>query len=373
MAWLEWLKDQLIRESSFRKPPPDGPIDRDALAKARCIMFAFYLSFAATLVYMIYYIFFAGRIEVYVTSYKQDVIEAPSVAICPFNSDTHVNIPRGTPVEDSIDVFKFGVDGMKKLNTTTRLCEYDRGCACVELWRVPSDEPLGHGIVFRDHLQQDTQKIGATGQKSKRAMAFRERIEIRTNITEPSPDRTLKVGFYDSIDTVPQWFYMAQESFSLGALELQTWTVSDLTFGAMWKTLKGMLGMKGGDLKATFSQRHIFRYTSQEVPGSVQTGIATYISYEMRHFFVDDTVSSETAFSPYSLLFLCFLIAVRSAIREVFINVMFPVYDPHKNKEIVREMSWYADTTVDYCGCCSCSCFGRRSDEQQPLLDDARP
>lgn len=369
MGWLAWLKDQLIREQSFRKPPPDGPVDREALAKARCIMFAFYVAFGATLVYMVYYIFFAGRIEVYTTSYKQDVIEAPSVAICPFNPDTHISVPRGVPVDEAIDVFKFGVDGMRKLNTTTALCQYDRGCACVDLWNVESpEEALGFGVYFHDHLQQDTAKIGSQGGKSKKAMAFRERIEIRTNITEPSPDKTLKIGFYDSVDKVPQWFYMAQESFAIGALELQTWTVSDLTFGAMWKTLKAMLGMKGGDLKATFAQRHIFRYTSQEVPGSVQTGVASYVSYEMRHFFVDDTVSSETAFSPYSLLFLCFLIAVRSAIREVFVNVMFPVFDPDRKKETVREMSWYADTTTKYCMCRSCACLGARRDEEAPLL-----
>merc|ERR1719238_2179610 len=116
-------------------------------------------------------------------------------------------------------------------------------------------------------------------------------------------------------------------------------------------------------------QRHIFRYTSQEV-GARGAATESFVSYEMKNFFVDDTLSSETAFSPYALLYLLALIAIRSAMVGLFINTMFPEYNPDKDKTVVREHSG-ASQSLSYYFCCCCFPWSDGREEKEPLLSGA--
>ena len=50
-----------------------------------------------------------------------------------------------------------------------------------------------------------------------------------------SGPRGLQVGFYDSVDKAPQWFYMSQGVWVLGSLELQTWTVARGAAPRKWR------------------------------------------------------------------------------------------------------------------------------------------
>jgi len=301
-------------------------------------------------------------VEVMQTSYKMDIIEAPSVAVCPFWPGEDIVRPDWVPKNDMVQAFHYGVDGQTKLDVQPYGCQYDRGCMCLNLFDAPKGPTM-----FHDFAQRSVQNIGTTGEKSENTMTFRERIEVRTNLTDPSPDKTLKVGFFDSVDPAPQWFYMTEGVWVLGSLELQTWTVSDLTLGGIKDTFtKGKDGIKEGMMK----QRHIFRYTSQEV-GARGAATESFVSYEMKNFFVDDTLSSETAFSPYALLYLLVLIAIRSAMVGLFINTMFPEYNPDKDKTVVREHSGASQSLSSWCFCCCCFPRSDGSAEKEPLLGGA--
>jgi hypothetical protein len=351
-TWTEYFEDKLLPAGTFGK----GPDKEKNLRNARCIMLLFYLGYGGAFLYVIYTLLTSGRIEVYTSSYKMDVIEAPSVAVCPFNPGVDVIPAPGVPEEDMIKVVKYGVDGPEYLKTKSYKCDYDRGCMCVNLWSV-KDGPVN----FQDYRQKDVEGIGTTGEKTDRQMTFRERIEVSTNVTDPSKDKTLKVGFYDSVDKAPQWFYMSQGVWVLGSLELQTWTVSDMSFDAIWHTMKG-------DLESMMTSRHLFRYTSQEV-GDRGGTTESFVSYEMKNFFVDDTVSSETAFSPFALLSLVVMIMVRSAVIQLFTSTMFPEYDPKKGELVIRENSSTADSVTNWCGCfCFLPIRGGKSDERTPLM-----
>ena len=54
---------------------------------------------------------------------------------------------------------------------------------------------------------------------------FREAIEIRTNLSDPSSDGVLKVGIYDSRDMAPDWLYVNEGAMFIAQLELIIWTV----------------------------------------------------------------------------------------------------------------------------------------------------
>jgi hypothetical protein len=315
-------------------------------------MLLFYLAYGATFCYTLFVLVYSGRVEVMTTQYKVDKVEAPSVVVCPFWASTETLVPAGLKDTEILHVTKYGIDGPERLMVEARTCRYDRTCVCGDLW------PLGKGsepVWFQDHVSRDTKNIGTTGEKSEAEMVFRERIEVMTNATDGSGDRTLKVGFYDSVDPAPQFFYLGQGGYGLGSLELATWTVSDFTFEGLYETVMG-------NVTAMVRPRHIFRYTSQEVAEERSAVLPnqSIFSYEMKNFFVEDTVSAETAFSPYTLAYLIMLIVIRSAVITIFISTVFPEYDPHKDDVKHREMSGAASSLARYCGCCCFSnCFGR--------------
>lgn len=349
----EGAKEVLFPSGSFQGP--DEAENARNTRKARCIMFFFYLAFMGCFAYQVCVFFFLGRVEVISNTYKMNSVEAPSVAVCPFWPNTEILLPADTPQEEILNVVKYGVRGPERLPVVPSTCTFDRVCICGDLSDLGQD---GGPVIFHDHRISKTKNIGATGEKSESEVRFRERIEVKTSATDGSGNETLKVGFYDSIDEAPQWVYMHQGAYMLGNLELTTWSVQRITFSSLFKAITG-------DTGAMVKERHLFRYTSQEVAHDLDDEtkpLETVFSYRMKNFFVEHKVAAETSFSLYALGYLLVLVAVRGTAVSAFIGVMFPEYDPNHGEAKRREMSGQADFLAQYC-CCFC-CF-RRAEPQE--------
>jgi len=274
------------------------------------------------------------------TGYKVDAVEAPSVAICPWKAATAIHAS-----EARVTATHFGTQGAELLDAGPEPCSFDRECVCVDL----SAQRL------RDHRHWGTEFTGTTGVVSKARVKFRERIELKLhNVSDPSAAHTLKIGLYDSEDPAPMWFYMHEGGYVLGQLELHTWRVSDFTVDAL-------RAMWNGDAKALFKPRHIWRYTSQEIRtalphlrghrgAKVKVAQESRISYEMKNYFVGETISSESAFSPYTLALVLAVLVMRSAVIEVCINALFPVWVDPKQGPTQRELSPAVQCLQRCCG-----------------------
>jgi hypothetical protein len=364
LSLTERAKDILFPSGAFSGP--DEEENARNTSKARCIMFFFYLAFMGFFAYQVCVFFFLGRVEVASSTYKMNSVEAPSVVVCPFWPKSEILLPEGEPLEEILHVTKYGVSGPERLRVVPHTCRFDRVCICGDFWDLGPD---GGPVIFRDHRISETENIGATGEESESEVRFRERIEVKTNATDGSGNNTLKVGFYDSVDEAPQWFYMHQGAYMLGNLELSTWSVQRITFASVFKALQG-------DTGAMVKERHIFRYTSQEVahdihdlahPDHEETKPEeTIFSYRMKNFFVDHKVAAETSFSIYAAFSLLIVVAVRGTAVSAFISIMFPEYDAHKGETKRREMSNHADFLAQYL-CCFC-CFRRRSPQETTRL-----
>merc|ERR1719451_128475 len=121
--------------------------------------------------------------------------------------------------------------------------------------------------------------------------------------------------------------------------------------------------MKELALDGLSKERHIFRYTSQEVAHDLDEEtrpLESIFSYKMKNFFVPHKVAAETSFSLYAIFSVLVIIALRGVVVDNFKAVMFPSYDPHKDARGVRrrEMSDHANCCSEVC-CCFC-CFQRR-------------
>lgn len=327
--YLDWL----LPSGTFR-----GPTAEEDFRHARCLLVVMYIGYFGLFISTFLALVNSGKVEVLETGYKVDKIEAPSVAVCPFNANSTIDVPKwGTQVT----VSKYGADGEEPVRVQPTKCTYDRTCVCVDLSQVE----------LRDHRHWATQYKGTTGIKSDSRVKFRERIEIVMGLTDSSVDSTFKIGLYDSVDLAPMWFYMHVGGYVLGQLELQVWQVSDFTWNALQEVWNG-------DWDAVYRPRHMWRYTSQEIFTAAGSDVlraqersqpllmrvrrqheentkVSRISYEMKHFFVGETISSESAFSVYTLGILFTIFIMRSTVIEACVNALFPVWvDPGEGPKL---------------------------------------
>lgn len=235
-------------------------------------------------------------------------------------------------------------------------CDFDRACVCVDLFKKKA-----HGLFdrteLRDYEGERSEHTGPHGEVSIRENKFRDSIELRTDLTDPSGDQTLKIGLYDSVDGSPNWFFVKQGTYCAGTLEVQAWTVTDMSFRGIADTLKG-------NLDAMAKRRLIYRFISEDVGERGRGGRQwneTRLSYEMTHFFVDETVSSETAWSGWTLLMLVFIFLLRAPIIHAFIDVVLPA--KRENQDVDRELAGWAVMAGKACCCCCMS----RADEEEGL------
>lgn len=359
MGWATDFKEWLLPSETFQKSE-----DRDHdLLVARVLVFLFYSALGGVFLYTLLQLFVSGRIEVIRSGYKLDVIEAPSVAICPFWAKTKVTLPADKSKWATAEITS--MHGTKRIDIEPFVCSYDRDCVCVDLFKHKGANDAST-TSLSDYITEKGKSVGFSGDFSSRETKFRDHVEIRTMLTDPSGDETLKIGLYDSVDPSPNWVYINQGEYSMGTLELATWTVTDMS-------LRGVRSTLDGDWKAMAKPRHIFRYTSQEVGrrGAYRQWNETSINYEMKNFFVDDTVSSETAFSGYTLAFLLFLILTRSVAIAIFFEAVLPEYVEKKDREVQRELSGVARGISFVFRPCSRRLRGGPAEQEPPAAAEA--
>lgn len=326
--FLEWV----VPSEAFAASPSK---DRD-LAAARALHVIFYVAVFGFVIYTIVMLMLIGRIEVMRSYIKLEVVEAPSVAVCPFNRNTSI-IKQGVPWIEAELVLQ---DGRVKMNSTPYDCinlkALDRGCVCLDLGKYNLHD---HSIVdvsaskhgFLHHME----------------MLYRERVELSMLLADPSGEDTLEIGLYSSSDKLPDWFFIGQGSNTVGNIELATWTATDISMSGLDKTL-------AGDATAMAKYRYMYTFNGFQVGkrGMGRAWNQTKLSYEMKNFFVDETVSSQRAYSLYGLGVLCFIFIMKTAIHRLFVNATIPEIDPNKGKIVQRELSPASEWFAYLCCCC---------------------
>jgi len=334
----EAFKEWLLPSTAFAR----SETPKKDLKFGRVMIALFYLGLTGLFIYTVMRLLYSGRIELFSSLYKVDYVEAPSLVFCPFNPNAEIDWPAAAA--PWVTARKSDLQGSHNLNVSARNCSFDRACACVDMGAY--------------HLSDSARETDPGGSADK--MVFREGIEIRSNFSDPSGDHVLKVGIYDNYDTAPDWFYVNQGSMFIGQLELIIWTVVDISIQGLVNTFKG-------DLRAMVKNRHIYRYTSQEV-GDTRLSHETSIRYEMKTFFVEETMSSHRAFSLYTVGVIGALVALRWVVVDAFFLLMFPAWKPEEAKlePTVRELSstslWVRNLLF---------CFGEDAEpgESEPLLE----
>jgi hypothetical protein len=339
-GFKEWLLPSVTFERSSTA--------KKDLAFARIVLAIFYAGLAGVFIYTVIRLCYSGRIELFSNMYKVDFVQAPSLAFCPFNANDTLQWPDGTEpwATATKDDLTNGSVTSHVLTVTPRNCSFDRNCGCVDM-----------GEYSLSDTSRTTHPRGA-----KHEMVFRESIEIRTNFSDPSPERVLKVGIYDSYDSAPDWFYVNQGSMFIGQLELIIWTVVDVSIQGLVNTLKG-------DLRAMVKNRHIYRYTSQSVGSSRQhqSWRETSVRYEMKTFFVEETVSSHRALSWYTVGVLLALVALRWVVVDAFFMATMPEYQEKKDTPVFRELTG-TSVWIRNLFCCCLDDTG----ERDPLLSEGK-
>jgi hypothetical protein len=350
VTYWDEFKEWLLPSSSFTK----SETPQKDLNYARILLGIFYAVLTGVFVYTIVRLCYSGRIELFSSIYKVDFVEAPSLAFCPYNSNDTIAWPGNTA--PWVTAEKFDLKGSHSLKVPVKNCTFDRNCGCADLSAFHLTDTARETVKpLRHPAAQET------------AMVFRESIQIHTNLTDPSGAHVLKVGIYDSFDTAPDWLYMNEGQTLVTQLELIVWTVIDISVEGLVKTLKG-------DLRAMMKNRHIFRYTSQQVNNydRGRPSHDTAMKYEMKTFFVEETMSSHRAFSLYTVGVLFALIALRWVVVDAFFLAMMPEYQEKRDDTVVRELSpsaiWLRSML---CGCCLKDKDSPEGDtgERDPLLD----
>lgn len=349
--FLHWL----VPAATFKDSTTKG---RD-LALVRALIFLFYVSMLGFVIYTVWMLW-EGRIEVIRSSIKLQKVETPSVAICPFMANSTIEPPG--PGVDWVEGELIRPSGITKLNSTPYTChnlkDLNRGCVCFDLGNYQ----------LEDHTTKKALTSNPGFLTNDMETLFRERVEITTNLRDPSGEDTLEIGLYTHNDRLPDWFYVGQGQYTIGNLELATWTATDISVGGLQRTLEG-------DATAMAKYRLMFTFNGFQVGtrGLHRPWNQTKMSYEMKNFFVDETVSSEKAYSLYGCLILCLLFLVKSAIHKLFVDAVMPAVDPNLDKIVKREIS----TPVAWLAFVCCCCFSTTTDsadenaalsEETPLL-----
>lgn len=339
---FESFKEWILPTGTFAR----SETPKTDLLFARGLSCVFWLAITGFIIYTVFRLVSSGRVELFRSSYKYDVIETPSLAFCPFNPNQTVQWPAGAEPWAFAD--KIDTGGVYDLDITPRNCSFDRNCACVDMYKYRFQD------VTPDKVDGKMQGVQ------------RQTIEMRTNFSDPSPERVLKVGIYDNFDKSPDWIYVNQGSLFIAQLELTVWTVIDVSMHGLFETLKG-------DMRAMLRNKHIYRYTSQQV-GDLrlhQPWRETSIRYEMKTFFVEETMSSRRAWSLYTLAVIILLFVLRAFMVDAFMATFFPEWQEKKAEEtVVRELSDFSLVLRSFVSCILPAEEDSGSSERKPLMAD---
>lgn len=336
-SWWHRFKEWLLPKETLSK----SAHPKSDLKYARALIALFYVALTGVIIYTVARMCYSGRIEVFTNLYKVDFLEAPSLAFCPFNANDEIQWPGGA--EPWVAASKVTLHGTNDLKIAPQKCAFNPRCACVSMSAYHLND------VLRNHSTALNE-------------AFREQIEIRTNFSDPSEESVLKVGLYDSYDESPDWLYVNQGAIFIGQLELIVWTVVDVSISGLVKTFTG-------DIRAMAKNRHIFRYTSQQVGNNPMAPLhhhhETSIRYEMKTFFVEETMSSPRAFSLYTIGVLIALYAMRVVITDAFFALILPEWKEYHEPSPHRMLS---PTAVYFRNLFCFCCFPEQDGEDEALL-----
>lgn len=338
----EQLGEHLVPSGTFGQ---DIRESKRALHCARICLFTLYV--IVVLVFLTGLILLAiGRAEIIEHRVKYDRLEAPSVAVCPWNSGTEISVPQNATT--LIEASKVDTNGIHTLPNEPKLCKYDRLCYCLSL----------EDIYLED---VEDSHHGPTRKFSEELTMFREAIEIRTPLMDPSDITSLKVGFYDSVDPRPSWVYVKQFDFAIGELRMDSWMVSEAHFQSDFQA------MAHGKAPRP-ERRHFYVYTFSTTDAGEHLNADkqryTYIRYEFRNYFVLETVSSHSVWSLWSLVTLCILLVAMSSLLQAY-EFAFPKYDA--NVVVHRTVSWPVRWLTSRC----CG-FELRHEQDHSLIQDGK-
>lgn len=313
-----WFGECLVPERTFGR----GPQASQTLWWARVSLFLLYC-FLGVVLTVCAACFLMGRVEIVDHRLKYAKLEAPSIAICPWNPGA--KIMHHPNASYSTHALKLTLDGVTRLPNEPRRCEYDRVCECLDL----------HDVFLNDI---EDSHHGPTGRKSMEEQNFRESIEIRTTLMDPSPHRTLKMGFYDSLDHRPSWFFGPQWHFILGQLRLDSWMVSEENTENLHAVFT--LNMKELD------RRHFYNFDYSDTVGAPNQRF-TRLMYEYRTYFVMETISAERTLSLFTFVLFVVLVVGLSQVLIIW-ELLFPVYiDGHLQRRTVSApLKWVAKTVL---------------------------
>lgn len=314
--FLDGSAEALVPTGTFG----NGPHAHKTLRCARICIFGLY-SIIVLLLLMTVATFILGRVEIVDHRMKYDRLEAPSLAICPWQAGAAVKQRQGA----SYDAYavKHTLEGKLQLPVKPTVCKFDRTCYCLDLSTVNLEDV-------------DESHTGMTGQKSEREETFRERIEIHTSLTDPSPAHTLKFGLYDSRDPRPSWFLGKEGGFQIGQLRLDSWMLSETSFQMIERALLGH--------KPKF-WRHFYSYNSNDAQINEKDEDGqpfTRLSYEFKTFFVVETISSYRSMSIYGLVSVIFLLVAVSNLLVIWDN-LFPIAGMPgqvQRRSVARPVKW---------------------------------
>lgn len=318
--------EYLVQEGTFG----NSERGRRTLVAARLCLLTLYVFLGVVFLVSIA-TYLMGRVEIVDHRMKVEQLEVPSVAICPWEPLSAIVVPQNASFVAY--AMKYTAEGNARLSVQPRECSFDRVCMCLDL----------SGEVLQDIDNAGTQHLGATGVSSEGLQNYRERIEVHTTLTDPSPVHTLKIGFYDSVDSRPSWSYVRQWFYILGQLRLDTWLVSEA------RVTENLVGMLRGAMPQ-LQRRHFYTYTSSGADDSMELEDnmrTTTLSYEFKSFFIIETISARKSWSLFTFVSLLILLVALSNALMVW-NTLFPEYVEGgvRRRTVARPLEW----------CASCLC-----------------
>jgi len=272
-----------------------------------------------------------GRQEIVDHRMKFAQLESPSIAVCPWLPGTVIQ--KQNRASYSISATKYSLSGKQYLANKTRECIFDRVCECLDL----------HAYTLDD---VDNSYHGPTGVESTELQSYRERIEVHTNLMDPSPARMLKFGLYDSTDPRPSWFYGGQWATLAGKLKLDSWMVSEA--GA-----SNIRAVISGDM-SKLDRRHFYTYSFSETKPiwSFDPDHHRYstVSYEFKNYFVLETIGASSSISFYTLYSFAILVLAFSNVLMIW-ELTFPIYVEGSGETPKRRVAWYLRWLSKRCAC----------------------
>lgn len=279
----------------------ETPRARRALSCARASIFCLYVTVCVASCGVISSFLVGNVVQIENRVLKYQHLETPSVVVCPF--EAHGTLVRDPDAKYDIVAVKHSTDGLKEtLSRRSVWCRFgNRECMCLDL--------QGHTLSEATSRTPD---------------APAERVEIHTTLEEPG-SKTFKIGFYDSIDPVPDWSYVEQDTASFGHFKLESWLVTDTTA----RNLHALADVAPAELQRRHYYSYHFSRVGHDVRGPQDTmptkGHHTLLTYEFKNFFVQEYYSYLQPWSPFAFVSVGIMLLAVVNYLNIF-NILFPVH-----------------------------------------------